>query len=475
MEAQAAPKPARILVVDDDIMVRKAWRHMLHKDEFVVELCPGPKEALQALNSVEVDVVLTDVLMDGMSGLELLEHIKRTRNEIEVIVMTGHAKISDAVSATRAGAFDYITKPFKDIDACINRVRQAARLKRLSDENLRLREAVVDGARPETLQTKSPVMRPILRQIERLARVDATVLVTGPTGSGKTAIANTLHELSRRQDNSFVHVDCGQLPADLIEAELFGHMKGAFTGAVSNKKGRFEEAHEGTIFLDEIGNLPLSLQPKLLRVLNDGVIRRVGGESEISVDVRVISATNVDLGAEVEAGRFREDLYYRLNVVGIALPPLNDRREDIPQLGYSIMRRAAARNGSPVRAISAEAMERLVSYDWKGNIRELENIIERAVIFESSEELGVRSLPPELQSGPAPMSDLPGSLPDLVDLDRPWRDAVEWAEVAVRAHYLRGVLEKFEGNVTKAAKHADLDRSNFRRHLKRYLPNYGER
>ena len=465
--------PARVLVVDDDPYVRKAWRVMLDKDDFEVTLCASGHEACKHLAAHDADVVLTDVLMDGMTGLQLLGHVKQTYPEIEVIIMTGQAKIADAVYATKAGAFDYITKPFVDLDACINRVRQAARVKRLSEENLQLRQRVdaTDEASPEVLHSRSPVMRPVLQQVRRLARVDATVLLTGPTGSGKTAFAKALHDTGARRSAEFVYVDCGAIPSELIESELFGHMKGSFTSAVTDKKGLFEAADQGTIFLDEVGNMPLDSQRKLLRVLNDGIIRRVGGHRDIKVDVRIISATNRDLQQAVEQGVFRQDLYYRLNVVNIRLPALGERREDIPQLAYSILRREAARHGSHVTSIDPTCLERLLQHDWKGNIRQLENVLERAVIFETGDQLTLRSLPEDMRDGD-PLAAASLDSPNLVDLDLTWKASVELAEGVVRAAYLRGVLERFDGNVTRAARHADLDRSNFRRHLRRYLPDY---
>ncbi len=464
---------ARVVVVDDDPYIRKAWRVMLDKDDFEVTLCSSGHEASAYLAANEADVVLTDVLMDGMTGLQLLEHVKQTYPEIEVIIMTGQAKIADAVYATKAGAFDYITKPFVDLDACINRVRQAARVKRLSEENLKLRQQVDanDEASPDVLKSRSPVMRPVLHQVRRLARVDATVLLTGPTGAGKTAFAKALHDIGGRREAEFVYVDCGAIPSELIESELFGHMKGSFTSAVTDKKGLFEAADKGTIFLDEVGNMPLDSQRKLLRVLNDGIIRRVGGHRDIKVNVRVISATNRDLQQAVDQGAFRQDLYYRLNVVNIRLPALNERREDIPQLAYAILRRQAARHGSQVNSIDADCMERLLGHNWKGNIRQLENVLERSVIFETGEQLTLRSLPDELRDID-PLASMGASLPNLVDLDVSWKDSVDRAEGTVRAAFLRGVLDRFDGNVTQAARHAELDRSNFRRHLRRYLPDY---
>lgn len=455
-----------VLVVDDEPQVRRAWKWILVGDEFEFFECGSGMEALQLLASQKIDVVVTDVMMPGIDGLELLRRIKADRPEIEVIVMTGAGSIPDAVKATRDGAFDYLTKPFNDIEDCIKKVRQAARLKRLHDENMALRQQVEASPQGPLLDSDSPAMKAVMNQIAAVARVDSSILITGPTGAGKTVIARTIHDSSPRSGGPFVVLDCGQIPAELIESELFGHVKGAFTGALYDKAGLFEMADKGTIFLDEIGNMPPQGQQRLLRVLQEAMVRRVGGNKDTKVDVRVISATNVDLQKAVDEGKFRSDLYFRLKVIQIRLPSLAERREDIPRLAYHFLRKYAARMGKDIRTITPKCMELLKAHRWEGNIRELENAIERAVVFESGNELTERHLPPELgepSGSAAPVDQFSGQ----VNLDLPLREAIDQAETAFRVAYLRGVMNKYR-NVSAAARHAQVDRANFRRLLRRY-------
>jgi two-component system response regulator HydG len=466
--------PVRVLVVDDEMIIQKAWRAMLGTSEFEVATCSNGMEALQILNAQRIDVVIADVMMPGINGLELLDRIKQKKREIEVIIMTAKGSIPDAVTATKGGAFDYITKPFNEVEECINKVRQAARLKRLHDENLALRQQVEASPNGALLDSQSPVMRPVLNRVAHVSKVNSSVLITGPTGSGKSLVARAIHEQSRRNDGPFVHVDCGSIPSELIESELFGHQKGAFTGAVSDKEGLFEVADGGTIFLDEIGNMPMPMQQRLLRVLQESRVRRVGGSRDINVDVRVLSATNADLPAEVEQGHFREDLFFRLKVVEIRIPGLNERREDIPRLAYHFLRRTSEKIGKEVRTIAPGCMEVLKRHDWKGNVRELENVIEAALVFEGSDELSEENLPPELaQGGGREGNDVGlGGFAAGIDLDLPFRDALDQVETSFRVAYLRGVMDRYR-NVTAAAEHAQMDRANFRRMLKRYeITNY---
>lgn len=469
-----APQTAaiKVLVVDDDPLILKVWRVILRSDEFEVFPVASAQEALQIVAASRIDVVVTDVMMPVMDGMELLRRLKQGRPEIEVIVMTGKGSIQDAVKAMREGAFDYLTKPFNEIEECVNRVRQAARLKRLHDENQALRDQVDASPSGALVDSVAPAMKPISALVNQVAKVNSTVIITGPTGTGKSAIARSIHDRSPRKDGPFVHVDCGVLPNNLMASELFGHVPGAFTGAVSRKEGLFQAANNGTIFLDEIGNLDREAQTNLLRVLQDGVFRPLGETKDSKVNVRVVAATNADLQQAIAEGSFREDLFFRLRVVEVRMPPLNDRREDIPRLAYHFLRRHTARNGKTIKNIGAQCMELLRAHDWKGNIRELDNAIERAVIVEPSDELTGKSLPPEIgskpQAGPA-VDPLLGH----VDLTLSMRDATERAESAIRVAYLSGVMAKFK-NVAAGARHANVERSNFRRLLKKYgIPYQG--
>ncbi|MCB9534767.1 MAG: sigma-54-dependent Fis family transcriptional regulator [Myxococcales bacterium] len=458
--------PTRVLVVDDEEQIRRAWRWMLPQDEFLVAAAGDAEQALEVLRAERIDLVISDVTMPGIDGMRLLERIKKTRPGIEVILMTGYGSIQQAVEAIHAGAFDYLTKPFNDLDDCLKKVRQASAVKRLRDENLALRQQVDASPDSALLDTRSPAMRPVLARVAQVAKVDSGVLITGPTGVGKGILARAIHERSGRRSAPFVQVDCGAIPATLIESELFGHKKGAFTGAVSDKVGLFEQGNGGTVFLDEIGNMPLDLQTRLLKVLQDGRVRPVGGDRDVRVDVRVISATHVDLQAAIDAGSFRSDLYYRLNVVHIDVPPLADRREDVPALAYHFLARHAARLGLEVHTVSAECMDVLKRHAWSGNVRELENVIEAALVFAKGEELGIADLPEAVVE--AARSADPDAL-DLsdVDLDLPFREAIDAADKAFRTRYLRGVMDRYR-SVSAAARHAQMDRANFRRMLRRY-------
>jgi two-component system response regulator HydG len=461
----------KVLVVDDDPLILKVWRVILRSDEFEVTVCANGQEALQALAASKIDVVVTDVMMPGIDGMELLRRVKQARPEIEVIVMTAKASIQDAVKAMREGAFDYLTKPFVEIEECVNRVRQAARLKRLHDENQALRDQVDASPTGALVDSVAPSMKAVMSLVNQVAKVNSNVLITGPTGTGKSAIARSIHDRSPRKDAPFVHVDCGVLTKEFMVSELYGHAPGAYTGARSGaKEGLFQAANGGTIFLDEIGNLEVEAQTRLLRVLQDGVIRPLQDTKDIKVNVRVVAATNADLQSAISQGSFREDLYFRLKVIEIKMPTLNDRREDIPRLAYHFLRRHTARNGKLIRNIAGPCMDVLRAHDWKGNIRELDNAIERAVIVEATEELTNKSLPPEVgakENGGLAFDPMLGQ----VDLELTMREAMERAETSFRVVYLRGLMNRYK-NVAAAARHADVERSNFRRLLKRYNIEY---
>ncbi|MCA9545967.1 MAG: sigma-54-dependent Fis family transcriptional regulator [Myxococcales bacterium] len=454
----------RVVVIDDETPILKAWRWMLHGDEFGIEGYTRGKDAIEAIGNRPIDVVVTDVKMPGMSGFDVLAWVKKERPDIEVLVMTGAGSIPDAVRAMQSGAFDYLTKPFTEIEECINKVRQAARLKRLRAENRALRERV--DAPPESilLDSRSQAMKSVLTQIDQYARVDANVLVMGPVGAGKGVVARTIHQRSARREQPFVPVDCASIAPDRLEAELLGYEPGALPGARDAAPGLFELAHRGTLFLDELDRMPEAMQVLVLKVLESGSVQRVGAAEPTPVDVRVISATARDLGDAVEDGDFRADLYFRLKLLTVKVPPLNERPEDIPRLAYSFLRRAARRLGKEVETIAPEAMALLEGHDWKGNLRELDQVLEAGLVFETGPELTVRHLPEELtgtQRSPI------NSLAAQVDLDLPFREAVERAERTFRITYLTGLMSRFR-SVSAAARHAQMDRANFRRMLRRY-------
>ena len=387
---------AHILVVDDERNTCDALEMILRRDGHSVLTAPSGNEALALLEEHEVDLILSDMKMPQMDGLELLRHIKSRYPGLVVVMMSGHHDVTAAVEAMKEGAFDYLVKPFNRDDV-LRALQKALTLRALMVENLALKRQVQDRFARAQVIGSSLSWRRVCEMVEQVAPSRATVLLTGESGTGKELIAGLLHHLSPRTERPFITLNTAALPATLLEAELFGHEKGAFTGAQHRKPGRFELADEGTLFLDEIGDMPLEVQVKLLRVLQDGTFERLGGTRTLRVDVRVVAASNKDLDQEVEAGRFRTDLYYRLNVITLHLPPLRDRREDIPLLVAHFLRKYAQQNHKEVTAIQQQALQCLQTYDWPGNVRELENIIERAVVLAQASTIGMTELPVHLQ------------------------------------------------------------------------------
>jgi len=383
-----------ILVVDDEKNYLLVLSALLEEEGYEVLTSASSLEALEILKASDVDLVLTDMKMPGMDGIELLEQIKTRDAELPVIMMTAHGTVEKAVEAMQKGAYSYIMKPF-DNERLTLFVKKAIATYKVVKENRRLRNAVESQYQFGNIIAKSKAMRDVFQLIQKVAPSNATVLVEGESGTGKELVAKSIHFNSPRRDNPFVAVNCSALAESLLESELFGHERGAFTGAVSSKKGRFELAHGGTLFLDEIGELSANLQVKLLRVLQDKSFERVGGVRSIVVDIRVIAATNKNLGLEMRAGRFREDLFYRLNVVHIAIPPLRDRREDIRLLvNHFILKYAAERRSAvPVRGVAQEVDRLFYDYSWPGNVRELENVIERVMILCPNEIITGADLP----------------------------------------------------------------------------------
>ncbi len=386
---------ARILVVDDEQSMREFLEILFRRENFEVQTAADADTALLALESDDFDVVISDIQMPGRSGLDLMRAIRDIAPESAVILITAYATAETAIAAMREGAYDYVTKPFK-VDEIRVVVEKALEKKLLTKENRRLRTELRSQARHRALVGNSSAMQRVYHLVDQVAETRTNVLVCGESGTGKELVARAIHERSERRDKSFVAVNCGAIPENLLESELFGHVKGAFTGAVQSKAGLFEIADGGTLFLDEVGELPPPLQVKLLRVIQEKTIRRVGNTSDQRVDTRLVSATNRKLEDEVHAGRFREDLYYRLNVIQIPLPALRDRREDIPLLVHHFTEKYAKELGKDIRGISEEALDRLMTYAFQGNVRELENVVERSVALSQADRIEADTLPPNV-------------------------------------------------------------------------------
>jgi two-component system NtrC family response regulator len=438
------PEPL-ILVVDDEAAQRDILGGFLRKQGFDVQEAASAPDALARLREEPVDLMLTDVKMPGMSGLDLLREARALNPELPVVVLTAYGNVTDAVAAMRDGAVDYLTKPV-DIDAVLHRVRKVLDGQRLVAENRALREAVRGRYRLEGIVAESGKMQEVLSVVHRVAASTATVLIHGESGTGKELLAQAIHYQGPRSAKPLIKVNCTALPEALLESELFGHVRGAFTGAVADRAGRFEAANGGTILLDEIGEISPAVQAKLLRVLQEREFERVGASRTLKVDVRVIAATNRDLEAAVREQRFREDLYYRLNVVSVTVPPLRDRREDILPLLDHFLRKYAEANGKTIRGLTREARDALLKFDYPGNIRELENLVERAVVLTRNEVIDLEDLPVALQeAAPAAAPATPGSLPaELEALERRMiEDALARADgVQTRAAEILGIGER---------------------------------
>jgi two-component system, NtrC family, response regulator AtoC len=435
----------RVLIADDEESIRHVLSELLHERGYEVRAVSDGEEAVRELSLRDYDALVTDVRMPKMNGLDLVRAAQTVSPETTIIVMSAYGSHELAIEAMKAGAYDYLGKPFRP-DEVLLVLRKAEERERLRRENLRLREEV--SRRAPQLVAEGPAMKEVMRVVQKVAPTPTTVLIEGESGTGKELVARALHDLSPRGERPFVAVNCGAIPETLIESELFGHAKGAFTDARTAKRGLFEEADGGTLLLDEIGELPLLVQPSLLRVLQQGEVRRVGDSRAARVDVRVLAATNRDLGAHVQAGRFREDLYYRLNVVQLRLPPLRERQDEIAVLADHILARHAERIAMPPRRLSPRALELLQRYRWPGNVRELENALERALVLAEDEEIGPEALPDAVQRAVLP--EPPPSHPDPGDL------SVKRAQRALEAELIRRALERTQGNRTRAAELLEL-------------------
>jgi DNA-binding NtrC family response regulator len=406
----------RILVVDDEPLIADNLRLTLEREGYEVETAANTVSAMLKLEEQEFSLAVVDLVLPDGDGLHLLRLLKSKDPSLEVIIMTGHSSISKAVEATKQGAFYFVAKPF-DAEEMLSLIGKALERRRLVAETSELRRKVVDQAGYARMLGSSPAMKRVFEMLESVAGSDANVLIVGESGTGKELAANAVHAQSPRFEGPLVKINCAALPKDLIESELFGHVKGAFTGASTDKPGLLEEAHRGSLLLDEITEMPLDLQAKLLRVLEDHTVRRLGGSKIVPVDFRLICSTNLDPAVAVREGQLRQDLYFRINTVTVTLPPLRERTADIPMLAKAFLERFRAKHGREIDAIDPEAYRRLLSYRWPGNVRELEHAVERAVLVARGREITVADLPESLQAAPAASDDAaapaPGSLAEI--------------------------------------------------------------
>ena len=460
---EAPPTPAsepRILVVDDETSMREMLRIVLRRDGYQVIVAQSGTEAIELLQRQPVDLLLSDIRMPDKSGVDVLRAAKAVNPDIVAFMMTAYASTDTAVEAMRLGAVDYFTKPF-NMDELRLKVRRHLESHKLREENVLLKKALGTAYEFSNIIGQSPAMLEVFKMVETIAKTNSTVLITGESGTGKDLIARAIHFNSLRRDQPFVALNCGAIPETLLESELFGHMKGAFTGADANKKGLIEVSERGTIFLDEIGEMNATMQVKLLRVLQDRRFRRLGGTEEVQADIRVIAATNQDLQKRVAEGKFREDLFYRINVLPVHLPPLRERREDIPPIAEHFLARFAEQMKKPVRSISGEAMDLLQAFAWPGNVRELENVMERAVALEQTPSVLPETLPEHVRRGVAPASGpVPAELPEEgIDLEA-------HVEEIYRDHMVQA-LKRAGGVQVKAAEMLGMSFRSFRYYAKK--------
>jgi len=442
-----ASAAAGVLIVDDEYSVRDSLTEWFRKDGYRVEGASDGKQALQMLEGAKWDVVLVDIKMPGMDGLELQRRIREVDPELVVVIITAYASVDTAVEALKSGAFDYITKPI-DPDQLSRVVRRAIEKRRLVSENVRLREHVEQLSTPLQIVGSSPQMTQVLEMVRSVAPTDATVMIRGESGTGKELIAQAIHANSKHRFFPIVPVNCGALPDSLLESELFGHEKGAFTGARFRRKGRLEMADQGTLFLDEVGTIGLKTQIDLLRALETKEFTRLGGSKPVQVDFRVICATNQDLEKLVEEGRFREDFYYRLHVVTIQIPPLRERREDIPPLAQHFLEKFSLQMNRPFKEIEPKAMDLLVRHRWPGNVRELANALERALVVGSPPLVRAVDLPVHVNNGGhSPAGD------SLAEVER---------------EHVQRILDRFDWNITHAAETLQIDRVTLYNKIKKY-------
>jgi two-component system response regulator AtoC len=452
----------RVLIIDDEEGVRTSLALILEDEGYQARGAPNAEAALELVRDVEFDVVLCDVRMPRRDGLDLLPDLIRLQPEATILMMSAYGDMDQAIQAVREGAYDYLAKPFQSQELLLT-IRKAEERERLKRENRRLRRELGEGRASKALVAVSPAMKDVVRLIERAAEYKTTVLITGESGVGKEIVARAIHELSERASYPFLAVNCGAIPETLIESELFGHARGAFTGAESAKHGLFREAEGGILFLDEVGELPPPIQVKLLRVLQEEEVRPLGEPKAISVDVRILAATARDLEAEIATGRFRDDLYYRLNVLRIHIPPLRERTEDVPTLADELLAGLARRMGRSVRRMDRDVIEALRSHCWPGNVRELENTLERALIFSKGDRLTLDVFPFANKTDvavPLAPTEPPSAEPDELSIKRQTRQLEE--------RLIRSALQCTQGNRTRAASILEISPRALQYKIKEY-------
>ncbi|MBD3268100.1 response regulator [bacterium] len=458
--------PQRILVIDDEAVVGLSCKRILSKAGHEVDTEQSPILGLEKIRTCDYDVILLDLVMDEMSGIEVLEQCKAMGNAAEVIVITGYSTVETAVKAMKLGAADYVSKPFApdELVMVLNKVLEHSRLVR---ENTELRQALMAQKEFGGMIGESRAMQQVFRLIQRVAPTEGTVLITGESGTGKEMVARAIHDLSPRQDNPFLACDCSTLAPNLLESELFGHVKGSFSGAIATKKGMFESANQGTLFLDELANISLEIQGKLLRVLESRRVKKVGDAEERPIDIRLLAATNRDLKSLAAAGEFREDLYYRLNVVPIPLPPLRERQGDIPILANRFLAQFVRNNPVDIKGFHPDTMAKLEAHTWPGNVRELKNMIERLAILCDADRIEPRHLPPEFHQAAfdSPFTSVPQSWEEVKVLKKHIR---EKAVRDLEHQFVVEALTRSHGNVTKAAEQVGMQRTNFHALMSKY-------
>jgi two-component system nitrogen regulation response regulator NtrX len=445
--------PPKVLVVDDEESIRRTLSAVLRDEGFPVVLARDADDALAKAAQDQPDVVLLDIAMPGRSGLEVLERLKEDMPGLPVIMMSGHGTIETAVKATKLGAFDFIEKPLS-IDKVFVAIRNATDLQRLAEVNRLLLDEL--DARAQMVGDSEPIQK-LKSQIETVAPTNASVLITGENGTGKEVVARAIHALSLRRDKPFIEVNCAAIPEQLIESELFGHEKGAFTGALAQKRGKFDLAHQGTIFLDEIADMSLKTQAKVLRILQERTFERVGGVKRVEVDVRVLAATNKDLEEEIAKGTFREDLFYRLNVIPFRVPALRERREDVPVLAEHFLKLLLAETGRGPKQLDKAVLKAFMDYPWPGNVRELRNLIERLVLLTTGPRITLDDLPEEFTRAGKPGASIPGEVDSLAE-----------ARTRFEREFIAAKLAENGGNISRTAEKLGMARESLSRKIKQF-------